>query len=79
MSDKIVTVYSLPTWPGCKMTKSFLEKNNIPFQDFDVAQDKDAREEMVKKSGQRAVPQIDIDGEIFVGFDEAQLTEKLGL
>ena len=61
------------------MTKSFLEKNNIPYQDFDVAQDKDAREEMVKKSGQRAVPTIDIDGEVSVGFDEAQLTEKLGL
>ena len=61
------------------MTRSFLDANNIPYQDFDVAQDKDAREEMVKKSGQRAVPTIDIDGEIFVGFDGEQLKEKLGL
>lgn len=76
---KQVKVYSTPTCPWCKKTKQFLQSNNIPFQDFDVASDKTAREEMIKKTGQLAVPAVDIDGEITVGYDENWLKRKLGL
>lgn len=61
------------------MTRSFLDANNIPYQDLDVAEDKAAREEMISKSGTMTVPVIEIDGETLVGFNEAQLKEKLGL
>lgn len=61
------------------MTKSFLDVNNIPYQDLNVAEDKAAREEMIAKSGQMSVPVIDIDGELVIGFDEPQLKQKLGL
>jgi len=61
------------------MAKSFLDANNIPYQDLDVAEDKAAREEMISKSGTMTVPVIEIDGEILLGFNEAQLKEKLGL
>jgi len=37
------------------------------------------REEMVNKTGQIAVPVIDIDGELAVGFDKNWLSEKLGI
>ena len=57
----------------------FLDQHNIAYQDFDVAADSAAREEMVKKTGQMAVPVIEIDGEFIVGFNEALLKEKLGL
>jgi glutaredoxin len=57
----------------------FLDQHNISYQDFDVATDSAAREEMVKKTGQMAVPVIEIDGEFTVGFNEAQIKEKLGL
>ena len=79
MSTKEVKVYSTSTCPYCKMTTKFLEDNGIEYQDFNVAEDKAAREEMVRKSGQMAVPLIDIDGEFVVGFDQAKLKEKLGL
>jgi len=61
------------------MAKSFLESNGVPYQDLNVAEDRTAREEMVKKSGQMSVPVIDVDGEMLVGYDEAVLREKLGL
>jgi len=61
------------------MTKSFLDANNISYQDLNVAEDKAAREEMIAKSGQMSVPVIDIDGELVIGFDEPQLKQKLGL
>ena len=35
-----------------------------------------AREEMIKKSKNLAVPVIDVDGEIIIGFDKTKL-EKL--
>lgn len=57
----------------------FLDEHNIAYQDVDVATDSAAREEMVKKTGQMAVPVIEIDGEFTVGFNEALLKEKLGL
>jgi len=57
----------------------FLEQHGIAYQDFDVAADRAAREEMVRKTGQMGVPVIEIDGDLIVGFDEGSLKEKLGL
>jgi len=76
---KQVKVYSTPTCPWCKKTKKFLQDNKISFQDFDVATDKTVRDEMIKKAGKLAVPVVDIDGEIVVGYDENWLKQKLGL
>jgi len=37
------------------------------------------REEMIRKSNQMSVPVIEIDGEITIGFNEAELRKKLGI
>jgi glutaredoxin len=44
-----------------------------------VANSKEGREEMVRKSGRMSVPTVEIDGEIVVGFDETLLKNKLGV
>jgi glutaredoxin len=44
-----------------------------------VASDKTAREEMMKKTGRMAVPVVEIDGNVTVGFDEASLKKQLGV
>ena len=77
--SKQVKVYSTSTCPWCYKTKDFLKSNNITFEDIDVASDKNAREEMVKKTGQLGVPVIDVDGDISVGFDENWVKQTLGL
>ncbi len=77
--DKKVKIYSTPTCPFCIMTKKFLKDNNIDFEDIDVSTDQAKAQEMIKKSGQMAVPVIDIDGEIIVGFDKEKITKALGL
>jgi len=74
-----VKIYSTPSCTFCKATKSFLDSNNIPYQDFNVAEDKAARDEMMRKSDTMSVPVIEVDGEILVGFDEAKLKKMLGL
>ena len=74
-----VKIYSVPTCPWCKKTKQFLDDNGVTYQDFNIANDKAARDAMVAKSGQLGVPMIDIDGDISVGFDEKWLRQKLNL
>lgn len=77
--DKKVKIYSTPTCPFCMMAKKFLKENNIDFEDIDVSADQTKAEEMVQKTGQMAVPVIDIDGEIIVGFDKEKIRKALGL
>lgn len=76
---KSVKIYSTPTCVYCKMTKEFFKKNNIQYQEYNVAEDEKAREEMVEKSHQLGVPVIDVDGEVFVGFNRPELEKVLGL
>ena len=78
-TPKKVLVYSTPTCPHCKRVKQFLDESGIPYESIDVASDKGARDEMVKKSGQMSVPVVEIDGVTTVGFNEASLKKRLGL
>ena len=74
---KRVTVYSTPQCPWCITLKSYLKEKNISFRDVDVSRDMKAAEDLVKRSGQRGVPQTDINGQIIVGFDKARLNQLL--
>ena len=76
---KKVKIYTTPTCVYCKMTKEFLDKNSVPYTEQDVASDMKARQEMVDKSHQLGVPVVDIEGEIFVGFDQGGIAKALGL
>jgi len=76
---KKVTIYSTPTCTYCKMSKEYFDEHNVAYEEFNVATDLPAREEMFKKSGQMGVPVIDIDGKITVGFNEERLAELLGI
>ena len=74
-----ITIYTTPTCVYCKMRKEFFKENNVPYEEKDVTVDDKAREEMIQKSGSMAVPVIDVDGQIVVGFDKAELTKLIGL
>ncbi len=72
-----VKVYSTPTCPWCHKAKEFLQENKIEFEDINVAENKEAAQEMVEKSGQRGVPVIEIDEEIIVGFNPDAIKKAL--
>ena len=74
-----IKVYSTPTCPWCKKVEQLLDDNHTSYQNLNVASDEAARDEMVSKTGKLAVPVVDIDGEISVGFDEKWLRENLNL
>lgn len=74
-----VIIYTTPTCVYCRMAKEFFKKNSVAYEEYNVAEDDAAREEMVKKSRQLGVPVIDVNGEIFVGFDQRGLKKALGI
>jgi glutaredoxin 3 len=74
-----VIIYSTPVCVYCKMAKEFFAKNNVAYEEKDVASDTAARAEMMDKSGQLGVPVIDIDDNIVIGFDQKTLEGLLGL
>lgn len=76
---KKVQIYTTPSCSYCHMAKEFFEKNNVSYEDFDVAVNLEKRKEMVEKSGQMGVPVILIDGEMIVGFDKPKISGLLGI
>lgn len=74
-----VIIYSTPTCVYCKMAKEFFAKNNVAYEEHDVASDMKAREDMVNKSHQLGVPVIDIDNNIVIGFDQRTIEQLLGI
>ncbi len=78
-SGKAVILYTTPTCVYCKMAKEFFEKHTIPFREYDVLQDRSARESMFSQSHQMGVPVIVIGEEVFVGFDRAAIVRALGI
>ena len=52
-------------------------EKGIQYEEFDVLEDQNAREEMIKQSGQMGVPVIILGEEVIVGFDTGLLEEKL--
>lgn len=73
----MIKIYSTPTCSWCKKTKDYLKSKNIDFKDLNVADDLEAREEMLKLSNQSGVPVINIDGNIIVGFDKAAIDKLI--
>lgn len=72
-----VSIYSTPTCGYCRMAKDYLRERGVRFTEYNVATDTRKGEEMVRKSRQTAVPVIDFNGTILVGFDRSRLDQLI--
>ena len=72
-----VIVYSGPGCPACGNAKAYLRRRGIRFRDIDISRDQHTAENLVRRSGQMAVPQIDIDGHLIVGFNQVEIDRLL--
>ncbi len=77
--QKRVTIYTTPTCSWCNTIKRYFKETGIQYREVNVAADQKAAEEMVRRSGQQGVPQTDIEGQVVVGFDKAQINTLLGI
>ena len=74
-----VKIYTTPSCTWCKRTKDFFKEHNVEYEEFNVASDAKARQEIVQKSGQLGVPVTVIGNNVIVGFDENAIKSALGI
>ncbi len=72
-----VNIYTTPMDTRSAKARAWLEAHNIPFTDHNVVADPDALSQMIKVSGSRRVPVVQIGDQVIVGFDEYQLAASL--
>ena len=51
----------------------------MPYEDINVMADPQAREQLVKLTGQMSIPVIVVDDQVVQGFDKAKLKTLLGI
>ena len=61
----MLIIYSKTVCPYCVQAKNYLKSKNINFREVNIEQDAEARE-YITQQGLRTVPQIFMDGKIFV-------------
>lgn len=74
---KEVIVFTSTTCAHCFTAKDYLTEKGVEFVEKNVNKDAEARKELMQK-GIMAVPVIQVDGEMVVGFDKAKLDQLLG-
>jgi glutaredoxin len=78
-------IYSTPWCPDCRTARRFLEKHNIPFQEINIEATPGAADEVVRRTGKRAIPQFVINGTWVQpyrpgeGFLYEEMSELLGV
>jgi mycoredoxin len=55
-------VYTSAWCPDCRVAKRFLEKHQIAYKEIDIESVPGAADEVIRRTGKRAIPQFVIDG-----------------
>ena len=76
---KNIIMYTGPMCNFCDAAKRLLTRNNIPYNEINIALEEEKREEMLNKSnGKRTIPQIFFDNLHIGGYQELRALEKNG-
>ena len=73
----MIKIYSTSWCPACIKAKKFFDMKGWEYTEINVADAHEDREEVMKVSGQRTVPVIDIDGAIIVGLDKSAIENAM--
>ena len=73
-----IEIYTTKTCAYCVRAKSLLKNIGLAYTETDVSTDTDKAIEIAKRSGQRTVPQIFIDGRSIGGFTELAQLNRAG-
>ena len=75
--EKHVTIYTETTCPFCLQAKEYLREKGFKYQEKDVEENHEAREELIDVSGQQGVPVIIVNDEVVIGFNQTMLDTLL--
>ena len=80
---KSVTIYTTQTCTYCKMAKEFFKEKGVNYTEVDLGTNTEKREEMRSKMEAAghglAVPIIDVDNKLILGFDRNTLAAEIGI
>ena len=71
-------MYTTAYCPYCVRAKQLLTRKGVAFEEIDVGNDDQLREQVVRETGRRTVPQIFIDGKPIGGFEELRALDDQG-
>lgn len=73
-----VIVYSKDNCPYCTMAKQLLDSHQIAYEEIRIDLDDSKREEMMRLSNRRTVPQIFINDTSIGGYDDLAALVRAG-
>lgn len=65
--------------PWCTRARNYLRKQRVQFREIDISKNQGEADRLVSRSGNKGVPQLNIDGHWVVGFDKPKINKLLGL
>ena len=68
-----ITIYTNPQCPYSKKVLTFFRRRKLPFEEKTLFKEEVNRLEIIDLTGQLYTPVIQIDDQIFTGFDEDKL------
>lgn len=74
-----IKIYTTPTCVYCNKAKELFKNFGLNFEEINVAENENAAYEIMQKTGQMAVPIIEIEDKIIVGFKESEIKKILNL
>lgn len=80
-----ITLYTAFWCPDCRIAKRFLDNHQLNYQEIDIETTPGAAQEVIRRTGKRAIPQFVIDGQWVQpyrpgeGFLYEEMSELLGL
>ena len=77
MTDKVL-IYSQDTCPYCVRAKSLLKEKGVSYKEINIQHEPGRREEMIRLTQRRTVPQIFIDNVPIGGYDDLALLNATG-
>ncbi len=73
-----ILVYRTAWCPYCDKAHALLEAKGVQFEEIDVGEHPEQREEMIRRSGRRTVPQIFIGERHIGGCDDLHALDAAG-
>ena len=74
---KKIAIYTGPLCNYCEAAKRLFKRNNVTFDEINIAEVDGAMDEMIKKAnGKRTIPQIFFDDQHIGGYDDVRALEK---
>jgi len=78
MNTRTILMFAKAWCPYCDRARALLQSKNLSFDEIDIEARPEQREEMIRRSGRRTVPQIFIGERHVGGCDELMALERAG-